>query len=237
MARYPSRVPENTSAAKGGVIAVDRALSLLCAFQKGDDALSLNELVERTKLVKSTALRMLTSLIHFRLLQKTPDGCYRLGAEIARLQSVYMMSFSLEDAVLPHLRSIVEKTRESASFHVRQGSQRLVLYRINSPQTIADQGRQGDLLPLETGAGGRVLLAYEPRQGSMFDQIRRNKVIALNGDRVPDLSGISSPVFQPNGELAGALTLTVPTVRYDSSFIEVVREHARQLTNEIGGSF
>ena len=49
-------------AAPGGAAAVDRALSLLAAFRSGDAALSLAELDTRTRLYKSTALRLLASL-------------------------------------------------------------------------------------------------------------------------------------------------------------------------------
>ena len=52
------------NAAPGGVAAVDRALSVLSAFQDGDAALSLAELAERTRLYKSTVLRLLASLEH-----------------------------------------------------------------------------------------------------------------------------------------------------------------------------
>lgn len=42
----------------------------------------------------------------------------------------------------------------SASFHVRQGNQRLCLFRVDSPQPIRDHIRAGDLLPLDRGVGG-----------------------------------------------------------------------------------
>ncbi len=45
-----------------GVAAVDRALTLLSAFRKGDTAVSLAELAERTGLVKSTIMRLAISL-------------------------------------------------------------------------------------------------------------------------------------------------------------------------------
>lgn len=239
MARYPSRVPEGSSAAQGGVIAVDRALSLLKAFQAGDTALTLNDLTGRSQLVKSTVLRMLVSLVHFGLIQKLPDGRYCLGVEIARLHGIYVDAFSLESYVMPCLQQLVQATRESASFHVRQGDQRLVLYRVNSPQPVTDQGRQGDLLSLKAGTGGKVLQAFgpDPAQGAVFDQIRRDGVIALQGDRVADLSGVSSPVFGADGKLVGALTLTVPTVRYAPTLIDVVRAHAQALTQALGGTF
>ena len=118
-------------AAPGGAAAVDRALSLLAAFRLGDAALSLTDLAERTQLYKSTVLRLLASLEHAGLVQRRSDGDYSLGAEVARLNAVYAASFSLDAAVLPVLQALVAATRESAAFHVRQGEQRLCLYRVD----------------------------------------------------------------------------------------------------------
>ena len=88
-------------AAPGGAAAVDRALSVLSVFRPGDKALSVTELAERTKLYKSTVLRLLASLSHGGLMRKTSDGLWALGSEISRLASIYTASFSLEDVVLP----------------------------------------------------------------------------------------------------------------------------------------
>ena len=146
MPRYPSRAPRNSSSEAGGVAAVDRALSLLAAFEEGDRSLSLSELAGRAHLVKSTALRLLASLMHFALVQRLEDGRYTLGAEVARLQSIYTRSFSLEAVVLPVLRGLVDETRESAVYHVRQGDLRLVLYRVDSPQPIRDHVKVGECI-------------------------------------------------------------------------------------------
>lgn len=51
------------------------------------------------------------------------------------------------------------------AFHVRQGDQRLVLFRVDSPQGLRDHVRAGDLLPLDRGAGGLVLMAYGGAKG------------------------------------------------------------------------
>jgi len=52
---------------------------VLAAFRDGDRALSLPEIAERTDLVKSTALRLLASLMHFDVVQKLEDGRYVLA--------------------------------------------------------------------------------------------------------------------------------------------------------------
>lgn len=231
----PAAADEN--AAPGGAASVDRALSLLTSFRVGESALSLAELAERTRLYKSTALRLLASLEHARLLQRSEDGRYTLGPEIARLQSIYAASFSLEAQVLPALRALVETTKESAAFHVRQGEQRLCLYRVDSPQLLRDHIRAGDVLPLDRGAGGRVLLAFGPgggARGRLYDQIRRDGVYVASGDRVPGLTGISAPVWGADAQLQGALTLTLPETRMKAGFAATVRQAAARLSQRLG---
>jgi DNA-binding IclR family transcriptional regulator len=223
-------------AAPGGAAAVDRALSLLCAFRAGDKALSLTELANRTQLYKSTVLRLTASLEHARLLLRNEEGRYALGPEIARLAGLYAATFSLESEVLPVLRALVAKTRESAAFHVRQGDKRLCLYRIDSPQVVRDHIRAGDLLPLRRGAGGRVLMAFAGARGALYERIRREGVAVLAGDRVPELTGISAPVFGHDGALAGALTLTLPTSRINDAFVPIVRAAAETLSRRLGGT-
>lgn len=224
------------SAAPGGAAAVDRALSLLAAFGPGDAALSLAQLAERTGLYKSTALRLLASLEHARLLQRHADGRWALGAEVPRLHSVYAASFSLEAVALPVLQALMERTRESVALHVRQGDRRVCLFRVDSPQLLRDHVRAGDVLPLDRGAGGRVLQAFAGQRGAVYDKIRREGFVELHGDRVPELTGISAPVWRAGGELVGALTLTLPSYRARPQWAPAVRQAAARLTDLLGGT-
>jgi DNA-binding IclR family transcriptional regulator len=146
--------------AMGGVAAVDKALSLLTVFRQGETALTLSDFAERTSMHKSTCLRLLASLQHSNFIQRTLGGNYALGREILRLQGIYMAGFALGDVVYPILQDLVKKTKESVAYSVIQGTgqeaQRLCLYRAHSEQMLRDHIREGDLLPLSRGAGGRV---------------------------------------------------------------------------------
>ncbi|HMN81347.1 MAG TPA: IclR family transcriptional regulator [Burkholderiaceae bacterium] len=223
-------------AAPGGAAAVDRAVSLLAAFKAGDKALTITELADRTRLYKSTVLRLLASLAHGRLVQRTADGHWSLGPEVARLAAIHSASFSLEDIVMPEMRALMQRTRESVAFHVRQADQRLVLFRVDSPQLLRDHVRAGDLLPLNRGAGGRVLMAYGGAKGRLYDQVRRDGYVILTSDRVPGLTGISAPVWNSEGELVGALTLTALEQRVLPSFVDELRRSAARLTEALGGA-
>ncbi|MEO8103132.1 MAG: IclR family transcriptional regulator [Betaproteobacteria bacterium] len=232
-AAQPSRADDD--AAPGGAAAVDRALTVLKAFHAGDSTLTLAELSLRTRLYKSTVLRLLASLEHGKLIQRVADGRYGVGPEAARLHAIYSRAFSLESLVMPILDGLVERTRESAAYHVRQGDRRLCLYRVDSPLPVRDNIRVGDLLPLARGAGGRVLSAFSGARGKIHARIRRDGFAVMAGDRVPELAGISAPVFDAAGQLVGAITLTMPTPRLNQKAVAPVIDAARQLTAALGG--
>ncbi|MGH6625523.1 MAG: IclR family transcriptional regulator [Burkholderiaceae bacterium] len=235
----PSLADDN--AAPGGAAAVDRALSLLAAFRTGDQALSLAELASRAQLYKSTALRLLASLEHARLVQRLDDGRYGLGPEVARLHGLYAASFSLDRVVLPVLRELVAATGESAAYHVRQGEARLCLYRVDSPHPIRDHIQAGELLPLDRGTGALILIAFgaqktgagSPKDRQLYATIREQGYFAAVGDRQAEVAGISAPVFKADGTLAGALTLTMPSHRFDQRWVKPVLEAARRLTGQV----
>ena len=233
------------NAAPGGAAAVDRALSLLSAFQPGDEALSLAQFAQRTQLYKSTVLRLLASLEHARLIRRQEDGRYALGAEVARLHGLYAASLSLDRVVLPVLRALAAATGESAAYHVRQDQGeswvRLCQFRVDSSHVVRDHVRAGDVLSNDRGAGARVLIAFGPeaerpsggRDRKLYDTIRAQGSCALVGDRTAELAGISAPVFHADDRLAAALTLTMPTHRYDERHIGPVCAAARELSSLI----
>jgi DNA-binding IclR family transcriptional regulator len=219
-----------------GVASVDKALAILRLFSSKNLELSLNEISEATGLYKSTSLRMLASLSNAMLVLKRSDGLYVLGPTIASLNAGYQHHQSLETVVTPILESLMKSTHESAAFHVRQGEKRLCLYRVDSKQALRDHVKVGDLLPIDKGAGGKVLRAFEGAAGKAFSQIRDDMGIAISGDRIKEISGISSPVFNAEG-LIGVITLTMPTYRFDPKQMSIVKASAKKLTELLGGKF
>jgi DNA-binding IclR family transcriptional regulator len=234
-AAVPALADQN--AAAGGIATLDRALSLLGAFANADPVLTLAQLAERTRLYKSTVLRMLASLEHAHLVQRLPDGRYALGSEVARLHHVFAASFSLEALVMPVLRDLVAQTQESAAFYLPRGAQRLCLCRVDSPRPVRDHMQAGDLLPLAHGAGGRILQAFSGAKGAWADQARREQLVVLSGDRVQEIAGIGAPVFDAAGKLYASLTLTMPAERLLPEQAPLVREAAARITGLLGGRY
>lgn len=231
--RLPALADEN--AAAGGVGTLDRALSILDAFSGLRPTPTLADIAAHTRIAKSTVLRMLASLQHAGLVLRLADGRYAVGAAVERLQRVRAGSVPTDALVLPVLHELATLTGESASYYVRQGGQRLCQFRVDSPRPVRDHLQVGALLPLDRGAGGRVLCAYAGAQGEVFDKIRRDGVAVLAGDRDPEIAGIAAPVFDASGALAGALTLSMPAQRLQAAHTGPVKAAAQRLTRLLGG--
>lgn len=215
------------------VAAVERALSILNAFGREDESLSLSELAQRTGLYKSTLLRLLSSLIRFSTVHQLSDGRYQLGHAVLHWGSIYQASMRLEHIVLPVLEQLALRTGEGASYFRREGDVRLCLYRIDSQRSVRDHMHVGDILPLHTGAAGRVLIQFEadvPPPTSVFISI---------GEREPDIAAVAAPVFDRAGGVAGSISISGPANRFTTStlpdHVKAVHEAAMTLTQKLGG--
>jgi DNA-binding IclR family transcriptional regulator len=236
MARRPSG---SDAREEGGVIAVERALAVLDAFAVSEQSLSLAELARRVAMSKPTVLRLIKSLARSGFLVRNEDASWRLGPKLARLGALYQAGFRIEDYVQPALRRLSQATGESAAFYVREGDTRICLFRVDSPQSIGHHARAGDLLPINRGAPGHVLLAFSGEPGERYDRIRRDLFCATFGERDPQVSSIASPVFRIGQQLVGALAVTGPTTRFDETSVakhrEPLKSIANDLTRQLGG--
>src|SRR5882757_3605767 len=156
-----------------GVAALDRAITILNAFTTADRSLGLAEIAARTGLYKSTILRLASSLIRGQLLERLHDGRYRIGPATFRFGALYQRSVVAIDILLPIMRDLSEQSWESVAFYVRSGDVRTCLYRVESKHPIRYTIREGDVLPLLVGSGGRVLAAFSGEPGEPYETVRK----------------------------------------------------------------
>ena len=113
------------------------------------------------------------------------------------------------------------------------------MFRVDSQHSTLDRVEAGALLPLDRGAAGKVILAFDGERGEAFDRIRNDFITASFGERDPDCAGIACPVFGPDGKLAGALSVSGPKPRFtkDNSrrMSDLLLDSALQLTRALGG--
>jgi DNA-binding IclR family transcriptional regulator len=233
------RKTEGGARQEGGVAAVDRALAILAAFEPADNALTLAVLAHRTKFYKSTILRISQSLLRHGFLQRLDDGSYRIGPAPLMLGALYQRSMRLGDIMLPLMHEVADQTGESVSIYTRNGDVRVCIHRVDSKHAVRDHVREGDVLPLERGSGGRILLAFSGNKGEPYETIRNEYCYSSVGERDSETAGLSVPIFGSGQALLGALTLAGPRSRIDETFIAngrvLLLRIASRATTALGG--
>ena len=215
----PAAVPEEVAGKESGVAAVDRALSILCAFTTNDTSLSLHEIAARTHLYKSTILRLVSSLERQGCMHRLDDGRYQLGPMVLHWGRVYNSSLRLDNHVIPVLTQLVQETGEGASFFVREGNVRVCLFRVNAQRAIQEYVGVGDLLPLERGAAGRILLDFAPAAIARAGAPKTSVYVSF-GETDPEVTAIAVPVFGPMESVRGSMSISGPRNRFTKDVIE-----------------
>lgn len=222
-----------------GVAAVNRALSILKAFEDSVDGMTLAELTAATGLYHSTILRLCESLESFGYLKRLADGRYMLGPTLFHLGMIYQSSFRLQDYALPVLRELVKQTGETAAVYIREDDVRLCLYRLEWQRSVRMHVREGERLTLEKGAAGKILLAFAGDRGATFKKIRESCYAVSLGERDAESAAIAVPVFGVGQKLVCAISLGIPRYRFDKKEFKLhlpfVMKAGADLTTALGG--
>ncbi|MFB9261708.1 IclR family transcriptional regulator [Bradyrhizobium erythrophlei] len=226
--------------AKTGVDAVARALAILKAFGPERSVMTLTEIAEATDLYKSTVLRLAATLEADGFLVRGADRLFRPGPELWRLGALYHRGLDLGDLIRPTLHRLVEATGETASFYIADGNERICLYRVNSPRSVRHHLEEGQRLPIDRGAAGRVLTAYRDPASAEGKKIRERGFYASIGERDPEVAAVAVPVIDVRGKLRGALSVSAIRTRFDAearkSAIDILKSEAKALVSQLPAS-
>jgi DNA-binding IclR family transcriptional regulator len=227
------RVPKRRAAGGSatGVSSAERALAILTAFRHGDGALSLAELADRTKLVKSTIIRHAASLQRYGLLTRLPDGRYRLGAEILRLGTTYQHAISLQEYVVPILEQLAVCSGETAMFFVPHEDERLCLFRVESSNYIRLRVQPGEIRPMDDSAIARVLRRYA--SGPAKDRAGDGIVLYTSGLGDPHTAALATPVFGAGAALIGSMAIAGPATRLTPTRAQELKESVSEAGLEL----
>lgn len=222
-----------------GVASVNRALSILMAFEESVEGMTLTDLMNATGLYHSTILRICESLEHYGFIKRLEDGRYMLGATPFYLGMLYQESFRLWDYAAPVLRTLVQQTKETAAIYIRENNDRICLHRMSQPRSVLMHVREGDRVDLYKGAAGKVLVSFGGEKGQAYDRIRKAGYAVSLAERESESAAIACPVFAVKQRLVCSISLGMPLFRFNKSVFErclpLVMQAAAKLTKDLGG--
>lgn len=139
---------------------VDRALSLLSAFDAGHGSLSLGELSRRSGIPASSALRLAKRMVAWGALERGEDGRFTIGLRLWEVASLAPRGQGLRQVAMPFMGDLAQVTRQHVLLAVRDGYEALLIERLSSHQAMPVLYRVGGRLPLHSTGVGLVLLAF-----------------------------------------------------------------------------
>ena len=222
--------------------AVLAALKVLDCFLMAP-VLTIKQIIDMTGYTRNRVMRLTGTLLHKDYLVKVKDtGAYTPGPKVLALGKVFERSNNLIQMARPILREMALMTGESTSLYVRDGLERVVLAREEGTQFIRYTVSEGERMDLHAGAGGKILLAYAPKEvlraleeyeqlamrtsktitefsklKKELAKIRRQGFAISMGERVQDACAIAVPVFEADNQLVCALAIIGPVSRFTTA--------------------
>ncbi len=228
---------------------LERALDLLECFSETRHKIGLSELTRMVGLPKATVFRMAETLVYRGyLIKNSNEQSYQLGYRILGVGKAMLSSLDYRNAALPYMRRMKDETNESVTIYIAVNErQRLCVERVQSTQGLSRMVYVGDVFPIDRGAAGKTLLAFqEPRQllpdyevsVEELDEIRKKMFAISHAEREDGVSSVASPIFDHKGKMIAVLSLSGPTFRYQGDqllgFIEKTKTAAANISTELG---
>jgi DNA-binding IclR family transcriptional regulator len=252
----PPHVSESAAESRPGVI--DRAFSVLGAFDERHRALPLTTIARRAGLPVNTALRIIRSLIDVGALERRDDGLYVVGLRLFEIATLAPRGHGLRRTAMPFLESLHDVTKQHVLLTVREDNEAVLVERLSARDAGQVSYRIGGRLPLDRTGAGMVLLAYapndiqeaiiarasEPTGGSgprgaapghelrrHLAAIRRDGGGPSNQHSFDGMESFAAPVWGFGQEIVAAVSVVVPVVNRSLSSLEsAVRITARAIS-------
>lgn len=213
---------------KVGVL--DKVVTILSCISGGEK--SLSEIIEETKIPRSTVHRLLLALEQHHLIIQTEHG-YSIGSQIIEWGESSKLS-NLIAITKPTLINLCHVTKESTQLYVREGDTRVCLISIEPKEGLKNTVPVGARFPLNVGSAGKVISAWD---GLEMDGQEKERIIQQGwaqsiSEREEGVASVSVPIFKKK-KLIGALSISGPISRLGTEPGKLLAQHLLKAAGEV----
>ncbi|WP_141432588.1 IclR family transcriptional regulator [Bacillus sp. 03113] len=238
------------------VQSIDRAVSIIELLASNNDRewWSISEISERLHLPVSTSHRLLNTLIRHGLVFQNPETKqYKLGylwIEIGLRQLEKLDFRSVAREVMKRLALQVE---ESIYLNIPDGTDALIIERVDSPTNVRIIDKLGLRIPLHIGAANKTILANmnskemdiivnklipdsSDKYNSLIEQlfqIKRQGYAVSYSERTEGTLSVAAPILDFNHKVVGALSIGVLNYRVKEERLLYLIDRVKEAANEI----
>ena len=223
-----------------GIKSVEVGYRILTAIQEGPVPIPLKTIAERAEMSSSAVHVYLTSFVRTGMVQVSGRGRYTLGPALAALGMTAVRQVDSFDAVRVQANTLRDETGIGVAVLTWSETGPIILYNVPGTKKTVIDLRNGPVSMLWTG-GGNVFVGLLPRSvtrkiarkeataegmnakecDALLDEIATNFVskgyAIQHVKQLPGFIAVSAPIWDANGDIAYALTLTAPEAEIDTS--------------------
>ncbi|MEU4345701.1 IclR family transcriptional regulator [Nocardia sp. NPDC023852] len=220
------------------VTSADHALRAAVMLQL-EGGLTVSQVAERLGVARSTAHRLLQTLVYRDFAVQDDQRVYHPGPVLQLARHSQTRTSRLRTAALPHLQRLVDVVGESANLTIRTGDTARFIASVECRHALRVGSREGMVFPAHRTTAGLVLLAAldpaeldelyaaeryverpeerpdVPSLRAQLTRVRRAGFALNNGLSERGVVAIGVPVRDPDGTALAGLSISMPTVRYD----------------------
>ncbi len=220
------------------VQSIRRAFAVLDALDEGP--LGVTDVADRADLPKSTAARLLATLVGEGAVEQVPgETSYRLGPRLVTLAGGFSLVRSLAAVGRPILADLASASGEAAGLGVPDGDLVHYIDQVDTPNPVVVRDWTGARAPLHAVSSGQVLLAFRtpaaierylaqptlerftPSTLADADAVRdrlrdiRRRGYAWAIEEFDDgIASVAAPIADASGEVIAAVHLHGPSYRF-----------------------
>jgi len=243
---------------------LNKAMDILALFTPARATMTLRQVVEETGFPKTTAFRILSSLVEHRFCEFDKDAqTYSLGFELLRLADIRRRQTDVHSVAIPVMRELRDAIEETVVLSVRSGENRVHIDVIEGLHPMRRTADLGVSAPLHAGAASKVLLsglsddeieAYLKtapltrfQKNTITDKkllwkeiqaIRTRGYAESKGELISGGRAVAAPIRDFAGRTVAVLDVLTPEQRYNPQHrercIRLLIEGARKVSQKLG---
>jgi DNA-binding IclR family transcriptional regulator len=243
---------------------LDKAMEVLALFTPARASMSLRQVVHETGFPKTTAFRILSSLVEHRICEFDKESqVYSLGFELLRLADIRRRQTDFHSVAVPVMRELRDGIEETVVLSVRSGQHRVHIDVIEGLHPMRRTADLGVSAPLHAGAASKVLLSGMPddeieaylktatltkfQKSTITDKkalwkeiqnIRDRGYAESKGELISGGRAVAAPIRDFSGRTVGVLDILTPEQRYTPQHrelcIRLLIDGARKVSEKLG---
>lgn len=237
---------------------VVRAIHILRLYDEENKYIGITDMSKRMDLPKSTIHRLVKTLeSEGWLVKDLKTDKYKLGFDILSVASVIRGQYDFKDIAVKEMRNLSKEVNETVILSVYTKYSGICIEKIDPQNKIKLISEPGQVIPLHSGATGKILLAYAPEEDikkvlsgelekytentitdpnillNEIKEIKINGYALSEGESDEGSLGIGVPILDKSGNLIYGLSIAGPLGRMEGKGIDILIEKTKNTADKI----